>query len=278
MTKLKLKSARNRNTTLYFSKNIVEKKVVIHIKAIIIVKPVMSDRFDNLVREVHVIDPIALPLETKYFAGYDHGYNHPFSFTLFAIVPDGAVYIIKHFTGRKRNPSEIASGILQLTKGLGSRNRLLKIHAGLDIWNKLADGSPEIVTQLKGAGLSVQNGYIIVKANTDRVQGVAEIRKLLQPDRNKIPRLKIFKNCLECFDILATRQFNPLRPEDVLKTDANEDGEGGDDNYDSIRYGIMGDVAPARIKKPEDQNILMPIINAHLRNKQSIEERTKFHH
>jgi hypothetical protein len=37
------------------------------------------------------------------------------------------------------------------------------------------------------------------------------------------------------------------RPEDVLKVDANEFGEGGDDSYDCARYGIM--VKPLFIQK-----------------------------
>ena len=32
---------------------------------------------------------------------------------------------------------------------------------------------------------------------------------------------------------------DPHRPEDVLKVDIDEDGEGGDDAYDACRYGIM---------------------------------------
>ena len=31
---------------------------------------------------------------------------------------------------------------------------------------------------------------------------------------------------------------NPNKPEDVLKWDADKDGNGGDDAYDAIRYGL----------------------------------------
>lgn len=34
-------------------------------------------------------------------------------------------------------------------------------------------------------------------------------------------------------------QHDPHRPEDVLKVDVDEDGNGGDDPYDTVRYGLM---------------------------------------
>jgi hypothetical protein len=34
-------------------------------------------------------------------------------------------------------------------------------------------------------------------------------------------------------------QHDPRRQEDVLKVDADINGEGGDDEYDSARYGLM---------------------------------------
>ena len=37
-------------------------------------------------------------------------------------------------------------------------------------------------------------------------------------------------------DTLPARQHNPNRPEDVLKVDADEEGAGGDDAADCLRY------------------------------------------
>jgi len=34
-------------------------------------------------------------------------------------------------------------------------------------------------------------------------------------------------------------QHDPRRPEDVLKVDCDEEGNGGDDPYDTARYGLM---------------------------------------
>jgi hypothetical protein len=40
-------------------------------------------------------------------------------------------------------------------------------------------------------------------------------------------------------------EHDPHRPEDVMKVDCDEDGNGGDDCYDALRYGIMADVSLA---------------------------------
>ena len=42
-----------------------------------------------------------------------------------------------------------------------------------------------------------------------------------------------FARLAEC---LPTLQHDPNRPEDVLKVDADEDGNGGDDTADCLRY------------------------------------------
>ena len=42
---------------------------------------------------------------------------------------------------------------------------------------------------------------------------------------------------LEAEDLPAL-QHDPNRPEDVLKVDADEEGNGGDDCADALRYGV----------------------------------------
>jgi phage terminase large subunit len=58
-------------------------------------------------------------------------------------------------------------------------------------------------------------------ANTERVNGWAEVlQKFGDPDAGIQPAL----------------QHDPNRPEDVLKVDADEDGNGGDNCADALRY------------------------------------------
>jgi hypothetical protein len=40
-------------------------------------------------------------------------------------------------------------------------------------------------------------------------------------------------------DCLPALEHDPHRPEDVLKWDTDDDGNGGDDPYDALRYGLL---------------------------------------
>ena len=51
-----------------------------------------------------------------------------------------------------------------------------------------------------------------------------------------VPTLFIHKRCGRLIETLPTLQHDPNRPEDVLKVDADEDGIGGDDAADALRY------------------------------------------
>ena len=44
--------------------------------------------------------------------------------------------------------------------------------------------------------------------------------------------------CRRLIDCLPALQHDPMRPEDVLKVDADEDGIGGDDAADALRYMV----------------------------------------
>jgi hypothetical protein len=48
--------------------------------------------------------------------------------------------------------------------------------------------------------------------------------------------LFIHKRCGRLIETLPTLQHDPNRPEDVLKVDADEEGVGGDDAADALRY------------------------------------------
>ncbi len=44
------------------------------------------------------------------------------------------------------------------------------------------------------------------------------------------------RRCGRLIETLPALQHDPNRPEDVLKVDADEDGVGGDDAADALRY------------------------------------------
>jgi hypothetical protein len=67
----------------------------------------------------------------------------------------------------------------------------------------------------------------------DRVNGWAEVlHRLGDPDSGVKPTQFIHRRCKR----LPALQHDPHRPEDVLKVDADDDGVGGDDAADTLRY------------------------------------------
>lgn len=203
--------------------------------------------FSELNTNTHIIDPIELPQETKYFAGYDHGFNHPFAFVLFGIVPDGTVYIVKHLTGRLTKTPEIAQAIKDITNEKG-----LYIFGGHDAWYPGRGGGPSIVEEFTQCGVGPKNGYIWIQAHTDRKQGANEIRKYISLTDGK-PRLYFFRNTSPVFDQISSLQFDDRDPESILKMDAI-DGVGGDDLADAFRYGLMSRSYPP--KENSNKNIV----------------------
>ena len=110
---------------------------------------------------------------------------------------------------------------------LSERERFV---AGADVFSKQSDGST-VASQYAKLGISLK------VANTERVSGWAEILHRLGDPANGVPaRLFFHERCARLIECLPSLQHDPNRPEDVLKVDADEDGAGGDDAADGLRY------------------------------------------
>jgi hypothetical protein len=69
--------------------------------------------------------------------------------------------------------------------------------------------------------------------------------------RDGKPLFYIFRNCEPVYSTLSEMIFDQNNPEDVLKVDADENGTGGDDSYDMVRYGLMSRPRPVILQKPK---------------------------
>jgi hypothetical protein len=72
----------------------------------------------------------------------------------------------------------------------------------------------------------------------------------LQPvnERSTISQGPLHSRCRRLIETLPALQHDPNRPEDVLKVDADEDGVGGDDCADCLRY-LVGTKARTLVKR-----------------------------
>jgi len=115
---------------------------------------------------------------------------------------------------------------------LNSQPRLSRFVAGTDVFSRQSDGT-SVAKQYAKHGIHLR------PANTERVSGWAEIlHRLGDMDRNIMPRLFFHARCGRLLSTLPDLQHDPHRPEDVLKVDCDEQGAGGDDAADALRYLI----------------------------------------
>ena len=107
---------------------------------------------------------------------------------------------------------------------------LKRFVAGADVFSRQSDGTT-IAAQYAKHGIQLRC------ANTDRVNGWAEIMQGFgEPDAGIAPTLFIHKRCGRLLETLPALQHSPNKPEDVLKVDADDEGIGGDDAADCLRY------------------------------------------
>lgn len=190
--------------------------------------------FSTWRHEKHVIDPFVIPKHWPVWAALDYGFTHKtaaYFFTEF----DGTIYAIAEHCERKKLPPFHAAHIHGMAERLGRKvDSFEGFYAGHDCFAHHGDaGGRTIAQQYNDLGIE------LTPANIDRVGGWARILDLLgDPDNGHEPHIKFFSNCMQLIECLPMLQHKPNKPEDVLKVDVDEDGNGGDDPADALRYGV----------------------------------------
>ena len=212
--------------------------------------------FTTLRRDVHVVDDFDDTRAVEWFAALDYGYAHYTVCLLGCRDGDGNTFIVDEHAARLWLPQRHAEAIKAMVarhqmngvfamRGmprLSMRSEaevqtqplalsdLQRFVAGADVFSRQSDGMT-IAQQYEKHGITLRC------ANTDRINGRAEVRQGLGDAEGGIrPTLFIHKRCGRLLETLPALQHDPNRPEDVLKVDADEDGVGGDDCADCLRY------------------------------------------
>jgi phage terminase large subunit len=198
--------------------------------------------FTTFHREVHVVNNFDESRSVEWFASLDYGYTHYTVVLLGCKDGDGNLYILDEHAERFWLPERHARSIHDMLRRHSLYPEKLRwFVAGADCFSAQHDGSTIALQYAK-------HGFKLRPANTDRVNGWAEMLRLLGDPDNKIkPRLFIHERCRRLVECLPNLQHDPHRPEDVLKIDVDDDGNGGDDPADAARYLIH--YKPAIIKQ-----------------------------
>lgn len=195
--------------------------------------------FAELDRHVHLVKPFPVPPHWIQFGAFDWGYRHPFSFGHYALDEDGGIYKLNTITGQRLAPTDIFDRI----KHSVPLEKLSWIVAGHDLW-----------AQSKARGIEGESlwetfcnlGMICQHADIHRIQGYQRLVSVLawktvDDGKRGLPRLRFVDtpgNDL-CFRQIGNMVSVDGAGEDVLKVDADEAGDGGDDLYDETRYAVM---------------------------------------
>lgn len=185
----------------------------------------------------HTCEPFPIPSHWPVWAALDYGFTHPTVALLLAKF-DGTYYVIAEYGKAKTLPITHAENIKNTFARVGvPLNRLRSFSAGADAFQMKGDAHGKTIADQYGA-----LGIRLKPAVMDRVAGASRILQLLGDLENGIePKLKIFRSCPNLIEQLPAMMHDPHRPEDVLKVDVDENGEGGDDFYDTLRYGLSSE-------------------------------------
>ena len=200
--------------------------------------------FTTFRRHVHVVDDVDDRRAVDWFAALDYGFTHYTVCLLGFKDGDGNLFIVDEHAERLWLPQRHAAAIKAMLARHGMAvERLKRIVAGADVFSKQSDGSTV-------AAQYARHGIKLHCANTDRVNGWAEVlMRLGDIEAGIAPTLFIHRRCQRLVECLPALQHDPNRPEDVLKVDVDEDGNGGDDTADALRYLIASKGRTVAVRK-----------------------------
>jgi hypothetical protein len=194
--------------------------------------------FTTFRREIHVVDEFPDGRAVEWAAAFDYGFNHFTVVLLGAFDSDGNLFIVDEHAARGWVPERHAEAIKAMLQrhhvALSSPRQysiaLSRFVAGADLFARQSNGL-SIARQYADLGINFR------LANTDRVNGWSAIlRGLGDPAAGVKPTLFIHRCCTRLIESLPGLQHDPNRPEDVLKVSPDDDGTGGDDAADALRY------------------------------------------
>ena len=192
--------------------------------------------FTTLRREVHIVSDFDETRAREWFCALDYGFTHYTVVLLGCTDGDGNLFVVDEHAERLWLPQRHAPAIAAMLARHSISGRRLEIGdlkrfvAGADVFSRQSDGST-VASQYGKLGVTLR------PANMERVSGWAEIlHRFGDPANGVKPRLFIHERCARLVECLPALQHDPNRPEDVLKVDCDEDGAGGDDAADTLRY------------------------------------------
>jgi phage terminase large subunit len=200
--------------------------------------------FTNWREDVHVIDKWDDRRAAQWFCSFDFGWKHFTVCHLFAVCGDGVIVLVAEHAAMRAVPEWHVQQIKRMLAGhnITSFDQLQYFVSGADIFGTESDGGT-ISQTYSGLGMTM------TCAETDRLNGWGEIaRRLGDMDNGRPPTFYVHRSCKLFIEQIAYLEHDPNKPDDVLKVDANDEGNGGDDAADCARYGLASYKATREVR------------------------------
>lgn len=191
--------------------------------------------FSNFDLDVHKVPPIKVETWWSVWLAMDTGWTHPTFVLLFTEDPQGNIFVVDEYYASRRLPKGHSNMIHEMLahRDIHPVERLEGIYVGQDAWSKDREGRC-VADSYEALGWSLD------KARMDRIAGASLVLEYLGDVDAGIPAtLYICENCVKLLETIPRLEHDEHRPEDVLKCDIDEEGIGGDDAYDALRYGLL---------------------------------------
>lgn len=187
---------------------------------------------------VHVVKPSDIPLVpglTPTLLAMDYGFTH-YSVAHLGAMVDGSLFVLDEHAQRQWLPQRHGPAMdAMLERHALRRDQVQPRVAGRDIWAQKGDSDGRTISDQYAA-----LGWHFTPADDDRVNGWGEmLMRLGDVDAGIAPTLFVSERCTRLIECMPALEHNPSKPEDVLKWDTDDDGNGGDDAGDCARYLTM---------------------------------------
>lgn len=176
----------------------------------------------------------ALKIADTFWLSHDWGNSHPAATLLWCSFGEH-IAVVREWRHRKTPPEELASDIIVGCRALGVDASRIDMLCGGDVFAERIYGSGTIGTTYEESGLAP----ISAKVGPGSVVTSAQFALNLFSAQ----RLFVAKNCTNLIETLENLPVDERNPERPAKVNADENGNGGDDFGDALRYGLPGDWA-----------------------------------
>lgn len=162
--------------------------------------------FGEFSYDLHTCDPFPVPASWRRYRTLDYGLDR-LAVLWIALSPDGRIYVYRELCESDLIISAAADAIRSATP------------EGEEIYATLAP--PDLFGRVQESGKTRADlfrtyGVPFVKSSNDRLAGWLAVKELLRTAADGMPRLRIFRTCLELCRCLPMLLSDPARPGDVL--------------------------------------------------------------